>query len=87
MYVTRFRVRGNGHFPADMLRYDSCWPVGSEDVNGIFARYEELCDDWTKDRTVDLLTAHGAKGSPHITRERWTSFGWAVVDVRPAMRA
>lgn len=32
MWVHRFKVRGSGSFPMDMLRYDACYPLSSEDA-------------------------------------------------------
>ena len=32
MWVTRFKVQGNGGFPWDMLRYDGCYPATTEDA-------------------------------------------------------
>lgn len=34
-YLTRFTVKGDGRFPFDMLRYDSCFPVGPRDVDAL----------------------------------------------------
>ena len=64
----RFAVRGNGPFPFDMLRYDSCWPAQQADVS-------RLMD--TGDRIVTL------ESRCRPTVERWVSFGWACLENRP----
>lgn len=64
-----FMVEGQGHFPVDMLRYDACWPVTSEDVCrmplGTIRKLEIV-----KVR----MASHRAP-----TVDRWASFGWRVI--------
>lgn len=61
--VSRFYVRGRGHFPLDMLRYDECWPATGEDA----AKMDE------KDlRTIQLATI------TRPTKARWSSFPWTA---------
>lgn len=70
--IHAFRVMGKGSFPLDMLRHDSCWPRGQNDVGVI----QESLDERTRiDRTVELST--GSSASP--TEGRWESFGWRVM--------
>lgn len=84
----RFRVRGTHHFPADMLRYDSCWPHSQKDVDSIFlARpipeptvdprllkaIAEEREEFTSERIVTLRSY-----SPP-TVDRWKSFSWRVI--------
>lgn len=77
-YFTQFRVTGRGHFPVDMLRYDHCFPATQEAVNGIdVTRYQR---ETTEVREVELAQYHNG-AMPHITFERWRSFGWSVVQV------
>jgi hypothetical protein len=62
----RFMVRGSGHFPLDMLRYDRCYPAGQDDVSKV-AEGPEL-------RSVNVTAPYGA-----LTVARWASFGWSVL--------
>ena len=67
-----FEVAGSGPFPVDMLRYDCCWPAREmeDSYNGLVPTYEEQ----VKRRTVRLCTINARP-----RRERWHSFGWAIV--------
>jgi len=69
MYTCEFSVSGRGWFPTDMLRYDQCFPVSSEDCM--------LLSDGG-DRTVALKRYTLAKHGCNPTVKRWESFGWAV---------
>lgn len=69
----RFKVTGNGYFPVDMLRYDRCFPVNSEDAT----RIQERCLDFSQTSTVTLES--DARIVP--TKDRWQSFGWRVTDI------
>ena len=80
----QFKVRGEGLFPLDMLRYDTCWPSTSEDVIKLTARHKEprtveMCGIslLSKRDTEDLI-----KKGRFPTAERWASFGWEVTEVR-----
>jgi hypothetical protein len=65
-----FIVEGRGSFPADMLRYDSCWPASSQDAS---ATAEGIMGGR---RRVMLTT-----DNPYApTIGRWNSFLWAVVE-------
>lgn len=72
-----FTVEGSGEFPVDMLRYDNCWPVGSEDAISIHLRYGAIGEDqlFGKMRRVRLATTYPS--AP--TDGRWRSFTWRVV--------
>ena len=59
--LEKFGVEGDGKFPIDMLRYDSCWPHSSIDVDA-FNR---------KGRRTITLASYSAP-----TIARWESFGW-----------
>ena len=50
-------------FPYDMLRYDQCWPVTSEDA------FKVVSD---VDRRSIKMRSYRAP-----TIEHWSSFGWA----------
>ncbi len=83
MYITRFVVEGRGHFPVDMLRYDTCWPSTQRDVSTI----EYFTRDFRteKPRRVALSSAHKLKGFKP-TNERWSSFGWVVIEISEPQR-
>lgn len=80
MYVTEFKVRGSGTFPADMLRYDRAFPWGREDVDQLWS------DRGEETRTVRLGVHHSNKFHDGITNDRWASFGWDVIDVAPVRK-
>jgi hypothetical protein len=63
-----FEVEGSGHFPFDMLRYDSAWPVSSTDAANLKGRQR---------RTVRLASIRNP------TMGRWNSFGWSCRVVDP----
>lgn len=71
--VYNFYVAGKGSFPVDMLRYDGCYPVSSEDASKILIHGTD--DDYFQIRQVKLRATleHG-----RITPDRWASFGWHV---------
>jgi len=71
MYIQSFLVRGTGHFPYDMLRYDGCWPSTSDDV--LEMTYE------SRESRVVKLTRYTRTKKEMPTTGRWTSFGWNVV--------
>lgn len=66
---TRFTVRGRGKFPLDMLRRDQCWPVYESDSERILNQSIE--------RDIHL---YSAKGWLKLTRKRWESFSWIIVE-------
>jgi hypothetical protein len=66
--VYEYYVSGRGVFPFDMLRYDSCWPVTSEDARKM---------DWGhmgghSQRSVKM------RSHSEPTIDRWLSFLWSV---------
>lgn len=63
----RYEVRGSGPFPADMLRYDQCWPQSSEFLGDI------LDQSPTAPRRRVVLESH-----KRPTPGRWDSFGWYI---------
>lgn len=72
LYYHRFTVEGSDHFPHDMLRYDTCWPSCSGDVDTM---------DFTEDgmnRLVTLTSVGHKDWKP--TLRRWESFGWKVLE-------
>lgn len=67
-----FTVFGNGDFPFDMLRYDSCWPYNSEDAASMQPAYYA---GKPQRRSIVMET-----NNPHApTTARWNSFLWGVV--------
>jgi len=78
------RVRGNGIFPFDMLRYDGVTVDPTDKAGMAFvkksndpAHFHELLFD-PKTRTVRVVATDTRKWEP--TAARWRSFGWTVVD-------
>ena len=75
-YTHLFTVTGRNVFPVDMLRYDMCWPVTSEDavtIGAAIRRDRFGSADGT--RSVRLMTTEHPP-----TDGRWKSFGWTVSD-------
>jgi hypothetical protein len=91
-YTTRFTVTGVGAFPMDMLRYDRCFPDRSQDAMNISLSLARATDAHqklnmsTEPYTVTLLKYHRTKKDAQITTDRWTSFGWTVVQTDPAAK-
>ena len=74
MFYIDFVVSGNGSFPMDMLRYDRCYPV---DGSSAADMHEPRPNSRTRVREVRLrIFTENEDIRP--TRDRWTSFGWAV---------
>ena len=76
MRMVPFVVEGQGFFPLDMLRYDSCWPVDSDAVAEIHESVERGVGNPVHHR-VRMLSANPT--GPTV--DRWESFGWTVVSV------
>ncbi|MGA5726570.1 hypothetical protein ACPCHQ_21800 [Ralstonia thomasii] len=68
-----FEVIGSGAFPADMLRYDECWPARAEDAAAVVLETENLSARQSRRRV--RLCSHKSF-APAIVR--WESFGWQV---------
>ena len=69
-YAFEFTVEGSGEFPADMLRYDHCWPASEAD--------SRLLENpiYKPGRTRRVINLRGLTGP---TPGRWASFGWTVL--------
>ncbi len=81
MYMSKFVVEGRGHFPLDMLRYDSCWPSTQSDVAALdYIREDFRKPPNEKSRRVALSRCHKTKGFKP-TSDRWESFGWHIVEL------
>lgn len=73
MKLWKFKVSGKGRFPVDMLRYDNCWPIESEDATKILdQKTDRTLGIGRPQRSIELYTHR--KGGPTI--DRWKSFGW-----------
>lgn len=75
----QFTVEGIGQFPFDMLRYDGCYPAGSEDAKAMGQVNPRVA------RRVRLTTLRGFL--PDVNPEnlgptvgRWLSYGWRIVE-------
>lgn len=74
----RFTVTGKFPFPLDMLRYDVCYPVTSEDASTMslsLGPIREAPRDENKLRTALEVTLISDRAP---TEDRWSSFGWHV---------
>lgn len=74
-YFFDFEVRGRGHFPFDMLRYDTCYPIDPDSVSNLDFDTMEI---GRKERSV-RLRSWGLMRNWEPTAARWSSFGWYVV--------
>lgn len=62
-------ITGRGAFPIDMLRYDTCWPVSSEDASKIRRSIEDVPHRWS----IRVTTSRRG-----FTDGRWESFGCGI---------
>lgn len=82
--VFSFTVKGSGQFPLDMLRYDQCWPTGTDDASKIetsLARYykADFCAaDEIGNSNKWEINLTGANGWGEPTPGRWESFNCRV---------
>jgi len=77
MYLTIFYVTGSSVFPLDMLRYDHCYPLRTEDA---MALETPTGARRLENRTVRLVaTSTNPKWGPVF--DRWNSFGWGVTKI------
>jgi len=67
-----FIVEGMGNFPADMLRYDQCFPVIEKEAN-------RLSDGDFHGKTRFTLKSH----RQYLTPKRWQSFLWNIIEAYP----
>lgn len=71
-YFHRFKVRGTGEFPIDMMRYDRCYPRTETDAITAQTRASHS-------REVEMIAPVRERyWTP--TKGRWESFGWAVIN-------
>lgn len=69
-------VKGSGDFPFDMLRYDMCHPMRTEDAVNMAPCAG--AGHWPEERAVILVHRGVQKIGKLPTLERWRSFGWVV---------
>lgn len=84
----RFTVKGKGHFPFDMLRYDACYPASSEDAMKLAFDRSGYASLKESERSVELRS-EGRNRHWEPTDARWRSFMWVVthVDGKPYNRS
>jgi hypothetical protein len=80
MWTTEFTVKGHGHFPVDMLRYDGCYPRTTEDAINLVHPHSP-----DSNIEVTLISVNKLRGWLP-TEARWQSFGWSVVRVRQPVK-
>jgi hypothetical protein len=73
MYITEIRVKGQGMFPMDMLRYDHCHPRTTDDAISLVEDYP---------REIELIKRTHGKTGAKASIDRWRSFGWEVMTQR-----
>jgi len=66
-----FVVSGDTPFPFDMLRYDACYPMISEELI-------HLTGPRINEASYVTLAHNAPRKGWKPTRERWASFGWKV---------
>jgi len=66
-------------FPIDMLRYDNCVPLTSEDASRIYTERAHASD--RHDTLVIHLVHYSGTAKAQVTPDRWASFGWTVTEV------
>ena len=72
-----FTVEGSGNFPLDMLRYDCCYPVSSEDAAKLDSNpHEPAC--YRGRREIKLRMDDSSHGP---TVDRWASFNWTCKEI------
>jgi hypothetical protein len=79
VFTHRFMVSGSRQFPADMLRYDRCYPESNDDVAEMFTTSAE--NNYDTRRRVELVAREEKHWTP--TKDRWRSFGWLVLKHTP----
>jgi hypothetical protein len=74
--IKQFVVEGVSGFPPEMLHTDQCWPARAADAAALSGRLNVVGDPPAQPARIILATA--AKYAPN--RQRWSSFGWQVID-------
>lgn len=73
----KYIVTGSRDFPFDMLRYDACYPVATDDAMRL--EFDAIDEDALQTRSVTLTSL---VSSPTVGR--WQSFGWQVSNIEYA---
>ena len=82
-YLVEFRVQGSFTFPVDMLRYDQCFPRTTDDAITMIENERDLGDSFCKPREIELVKYTDQRTEDlAVTKGRWLSFGWRVMNVR-----
>lgn len=85
-YIISFSVNGGTAFPLDMLRYDACYPKGSDDASRINDTIDRSMARPDGQREPIWLVHRGNERTWQPTTGRWSSFLWGVdpqsIDVR-----
>lgn len=82
----RFTVCGQGAFPIDMLRYDSCHPHTGEDASVIESTFQHgrYTDGGLRMKSVTLIRFGDMKtDAQRVEINRWKSFGWNIAPEQP----
>ena len=69
------KIHGQGPFPIDMLRYDSCIPATEEDARTIENVSNPMINDFEQRWTIQVRKFSDIKGHGYWTPQRWKSFG------------
>lgn len=72
MKYLKITVEGKGYFPADMLRYDQCYPADGRSA-------QTITSTSVSPATVHLICTKEDGPTP----DRWRSFGWVVTEPSP----
>jgi hypothetical protein len=78
-FTQKFQVKGKYPFPLDMLRYDSCFPYSQEDVVKIQINLDLHSSHCSSPETTIMLMRCVETKADIPTKDRWNSFGWAVI--------
>jgi hypothetical protein len=70
-----FAVEGDGPFPLDMLRYDSCLP--HTETDSLLIKESMRDDPGFVHKRIIVVKSYGQKP----TKRRWETFGWTVLGV------
>lgn len=74
-YAIEFSVTGSRSFPIDMLRYDRCSPVSTEDAFAILNTFANVRSD---ELITVRLISYSDRKDWMPTQGRWQSFGWSA---------
>jgi hypothetical protein len=77
-WIHRFRVRGIGQFPIDMLRYDGCFPSSEQDSGEIALTFSRFFR--SDDINPISLTKIADTKSWTPEHGRWNSFLWKITE-------